>query len=150
MKYKHYFVVAGGGESDTSKLNAFDRALIDAGIAQCNLVPVSSILPEGAVKVEPLEIPAGSITHCVMARQDGVKGETVSAGIGWAQLDKYGIVAEDKGNTNGETTEHNLRGKIMEMSSARRMKPRDIRYKTATQTIKKQYGTVVAALIYVE
>ena len=70
MILKKYFVVTGAGVSRTSPLTAFDRALADAGISQCNLVQVSSILPEGAEQVEPADITPGSITFCVLARCD--------------------------------------------------------------------------------
>ena len=51
---KYFFVTGGTALSPVSTLNAFDEALMKAGIAQCNLVPVSSILPADAVEVEYL------------------------------------------------------------------------------------------------
>lgn len=150
MRYTRYFIVSGRGESDTSRLNGFDRALMDAGIAQCNLVHVSSILPENAVEIEPIDFPAGTITHCVLAREDGVKGETVSAGIGWAVLDDYGIVAEDSGNYDEETLERKLLDKLADMADARGMEARDMKTRVVSQTNEREYGTVLAALIYTQ
>lgn len=45
-------LVASIAYSDTSRLNAFDRALRNAGIQDCNLVKVSSVIPRGAVYVD--------------------------------------------------------------------------------------------------
>jgi len=39
-----FFMVAGKGDSEYA-LNAFDLALLDAGIGNLNLIKVSSILP---------------------------------------------------------------------------------------------------------
>jgi len=150
MAYRRYFVTTGKGESDTSKLNAFDRALMDAGIGQCNLVQVSSILPPNATETKPVEIPPGTITHCVLARRDGAQGDTISAGIAWAKLNNYGIVAEDNGPYDEQTTKQNLTQKITEMASARNQQPQNTKHKTAAQTVGKKHGTTIAALIYVE
>jgi len=46
---KEFFVTSAKATSPVSELNAFDLALKNAGIAQCNIVPVSSILPENMV-----------------------------------------------------------------------------------------------------
>jgi len=47
MVPKEFFVTSGKAFSATSELNAFDQALKNAGIAHCNLVQVTSILPKG-------------------------------------------------------------------------------------------------------
>jgi arginine decarboxylase len=150
MAYSRFFVVAGFGESDTSGLNAFDHALVDAGIAQLNLVPVSSIIPEDASETQPIDLPAAKITHCVIARCDCRQGETISAGIAWAQLEHYGIVAEDAGHHTQLKLQENLTHKIQEMAESRRQQPHEIKYKTKTKKVTKKHGTTIAALIYVE
>jgi len=76
-----FFVTSGKASSPTSILNAFDLALKKAGIAHCNLVPVSSILPQGCIQKEHIDIPTGAITHLVIARMDGIEGENIGAAI---------------------------------------------------------------------
>lgn len=44
----YFSLVKGEGRSATSELNAFDNALLDAGINDCNLVKISSVIPYGA------------------------------------------------------------------------------------------------------
>lgn len=61
-------VVTGTGTGST-ELSAFDAALRDAGVANFNLVRLSSVVP-----------------HCVYAEQRAsVPGEQAWAGVGWVQ-----------------------------------------------------------------
>jgi arginine decarboxylase len=156
MLFKNFFVVSGRGVSKTSSLMAFDKALAEAGISQCNLVSVSSILPSGAKAVKPVEIKPGSITFTVLARADGVQGEEVTAGVAWACCkcrgkETYGIVAEDHGNKSKGECERDLKVKIQEMAEVRKMTI--IKYDSKIVTIKEvpenSFGCAVAALIYV-
>ena len=54
---QRFFVTSGKAFSPISELNALDLALKNAGISQCNLVPVTSILPHGCVETEFIDIP---------------------------------------------------------------------------------------------
>lgn len=87
------------------RLKSFEEALRVAGIAQQNLVQVSSILPprckiisreKGLEKLIP-----GSICYCVMAREDTDEhGRLVAAGIGIAvpkDTNKWGYLSEVHG-----------------------------------------------------
>jgi arginine decarboxylase len=80
-------VIAFGSGSASTELNAFDEALLDAGIGNLNLVRVSSVLPIGAEVLElsrhAIELPSGCLVPAVYARvvtQD--VGTTVSSAIG--------------------------------------------------------------------
>lgn len=44
--------ITSGKSEGPTKLNAFDNALLDAGIGNVNLIPVSSIIPASAKIVE--------------------------------------------------------------------------------------------------
>jgi len=156
VKYKYFFVTSGKGLSITSPLNAFDNALVDAGIGQCNLVKVSSILPEGAKEITPYEISPGEITHCVLAMKKGKEGEVLSAGIGWAfGIDSknhkhYGVVAEKGESLPPQQLEKRLLIKLEEMGRVRGMKlgkPK-IRIASIPEVPPKHYGCVIVALIY--
>jgi arginine decarboxylase len=81
---KELFVTSGKATSPVSELNAFDLALKNAGMAQCNLVSVGCILPLGCRERKRKKITAGCITHAVIARMDGDEGTTIGAGIAWA------------------------------------------------------------------
>ena len=148
---KEFFVTSGKAISPVSQLNAFDHALKNAGIAQCNLVQVSSILPPECKEGKLREIPEGSIIHTVMARMDGPEGTTISAGIAWAweKNGKYGLVAEAHGHTDPKSLEATLEWKIREMAKTRGIEVRDINCRTEFLTVPlENYGCVIAALTY--
>jgi arginine decarboxylase len=95
------FLTKGVGR-DKYKLKSFEQALRQAGVAQQNLVQVSSILPskckvisrEKGVKL----LTPGSISFCVMARADtNEHGRLVASSIGVAipkDGDKWGYLSE--------------------------------------------------------
>ncbi|NLF39092.1 arginine decarboxylase, pyruvoyl-dependent [bacterium] len=93
------------------KLHSFEAALRDAGIAACNLVTVSSILPpeckiislkKGLKRLEP-----GAITFVVMARSEtNEPNRQIVSSVGLAQPSKgeqYGYLSEHHGY--GQTDE---------------------------------------------
>jgi len=151
---KNFFVTSGQATSPTSPLNAFDAALTKAKISQCNIVPVSSILPPDARQVENSEITPGAITFCVLARMDGDPGETIGAGVGWswgtaAEGTRYGIVAEAHGYKDKESIEKELKWKLQEMARLRNMTLTSMDFKAEYMEVPKgRYGSVVVALVY--
>jgi len=156
MVPKKFFVVSGVGVSKISQLNAFDRALSDAGIDQCNLVPVSSVIPADSKEIKVQEPEPGSITFCVMAREDGRGGKSISAGVSWANLvddgggKSFGIVAEHTGAYSEESLKHELSRRLSEMAESRSLGIGDVRYEIALVDVPEDlFGCVVAALIYV-
>jgi len=54
-----YFLAVGAGDG-TTPLVAFDRALLAAGVADVNLVKLSSIVPPMATRIPPLLLVAGA------------------------------------------------------------------------------------------
>ena len=149
---KEFFVTGGEAISPISQLNAFDRALKNAGIEQCNLVPVSSILPPTCKEREWKKIPAGSITYTVIARLDG-KGETmIAAGIAWAweKNMKYGLVVEANGHMDKKALKETLEWKIKEMARTREIEIDKIGYRTNVLSVPiENYGCVIAALVFI-
>jgi len=153
---KYFFITSGKAVNKISELNAFDEALMDAGIAQCNLVPVSSIIPSGAVEVEYVEITPGTITFCVLAKELGGPGEMISAGIAWGfGVDdrglRYGIVAEAHGHVNREELLKELKATLHRMAEARRMKlsKADYRVEVIERVPDGHYGCVLVAFVFV-
>ena len=95
------FLASGVGR-DKYQLKSFEQALRKAGVAQQNLVQVSSILPckckiisrdSGLKRLTP-----GAISHCVMARADtNEHGRLVASSIGVAvpkDRTKWGYLSE--------------------------------------------------------
>jgi len=93
------------------KLSSYELALRDAGIAQFNLVSVSSILPPGCGKVTKDKglsfLSPGEVVFCVMARNEtNEPNRLVSASVGCAMPsgeNQYGYLSEH--HPFGETQE---------------------------------------------
>ncbi|MDH4221365.1 MAG: pyruvoyl-dependent arginine decarboxylase [Candidatus Bathyarchaeota archaeon] len=148
---KEFFITSGKATSPVSELNAFDLALKKAGIAQCNLVPVSSILPPGCKERKWRKIAAGAITHAVIARMDGDEGTTIGAGIAWAWENdrKFGLVAEAHGYMDLKALRETLEWKIKEMAKIREIEIDKISYRTEVLRVPMDnYGCVIATLVY--
>ena len=88
---------AGNAEGLTP-LNAFDNALLAAGIGNINLVKISSILPPGVDLVSLPKIKLGAVVPTAYAAMTSeVPGEVVAAAVGWARPQdpkKNGVIME--------------------------------------------------------
>ncbi len=105
-----YFMVSGAAEGP-STLNAFDHALLDAGIGDTNLVRMSSILPPGVRRTCPRPLPPGALVPVAYARMlSGQAGETIAAAVAIA-------LPEDPAQP-GLIMEHHGAASLAEISSA--------------------------------
>lgn len=104
MVPKYVFFTRGVGKH-RHNLESFEAALRAAGIAQCNLVKVSSIYPPGCKilsrRAGLARLTPGQITYCVMAEtRTDEPNRLVSAGIGLAVPAKgtqFGYISEHHG-----------------------------------------------------
>ena len=84
-----------------SSLNAFDNALLAAGIGNVNLIKVSSIVPPEVAIVELPKIrPGALIPTAYAAITSETPGETLAAAVGYALPDdpaKNGVIMEFHG-----------------------------------------------------
>jgi len=151
MLPKEYFLTSGSGESDISPLNAFDLALTKAGIAHCNLVPVSSIIPVKAVEVKNVDIKPGSITFVVMAEAKGTEGERISAGVAYIRPKgaMHGLVVESSGRCSRGELEDVLIEELKEMCQTRNFEFNEPRTLIEELDVKMKYGSALAALVFV-
>jgi len=108
-------LVAGSGEG-SNPLNAFDRALLNAGVGNLNLIRISSIVPP-KVNIIPLpEIPIGSLVptaygYCI----SDVKGEVIAAAVSVAlpkDKELCGLIMEYE----GICTKREAENKVTEMA----------------------------------
>ncbi|MHA1754591.1 MAG: pyruvoyl-dependent arginine decarboxylase [Candidatus Odinarchaeia archaeon] len=154
MIAKSFFVVKGVGLSQKSKVNAFDAALINAGLENVNLINVSSIIPPDAKEDKPHRLKDGDMVYTVLSRIDGLPGEDISAGLiwGWAEsnLGKLGLVitAQQKNIDNGRL-DTQLIDKINEMAKNRGMRLIEYKIEKISLNIPKDYyGCAIVAFIY--
>ncbi|MEE9268203.1 MAG: pyruvoyl-dependent arginine decarboxylase [Thermoplasmata archaeon] len=146
-----FFVTGAGAVSPVSDLNAFDKALIGAGIGEQNLVSVSSVLPPGIREIDPKALPAGMITYAVLAQMRGNEGEMIAAGIAYAFRGDggHGYVAEGHMYGTREALTEILEWKIEEMARHREVEFGTIRYQIQDLSVPMDhYGACVAALVF--
>ncbi|WP_423792815.1 pyruvoyl-dependent arginine decarboxylase [Methanocaldococcus indicus] len=105
-------LVAGKGEGET-ELNAFDRALLDAGVGNVNLVKMSSIMPPKAELVEIPKLPMGALVPiaygCITSKEPG---ELIAAAVSVAfpkDEEKCGLIMEFSGKCSKKEAEERVR-----------------------------------------
>ncbi|MDD9819896.1 MAG: arginine decarboxylase, pyruvoyl-dependent [Nitrospira sp.] len=107
----HMFLTRGVG-THREKLASFEEALRSAGVAYCNLVSVSSILPPNC-KILPRKkgealLNPGEVTYCVMARNEtNERNRLISSSIGVA-------IPQGRHKTYGYLSEHHAYGETDE------------------------------------
>jgi len=111
-----FTLVAGHGEGGTP-LNAFDAALVEAGIGNLNLLRVSSILPPSTQLSRDLEIPPGSLTPTAYGFiTSSQPGQVIAAaiGVGIGNPDGYGVIMEFEGCCTKDEAEARVRMMVEE------------------------------------
>ncbi len=148
LEVRRLYLVAGKAEGPTP-LNAFDNALLEAGIGDVNLIKVSSIVPPQAdVRLEKPNLPKGALVPCVYAeRTSETPGEriAVALAVGLAE-DGFGVVMESEGVTAAEATEKAVR-MVEEAFRIRRLPLKRV-LQVAVEHQVVQCGSVVAACVY--
>ena len=108
---------AGHAEGGTT-LNAFDNALLAAGIGNINLLKVSSILPPEVPVVELPKIKPGALVPTAYAAVTSeTPGEIVAAAVGYAVPDdpaKNGVIMEFHGVASREEAERQIHAMLDE------------------------------------
>lgn len=116
-------VAPGVGQGPTG-LAAFDAALRSAGVANRNLIRLSSVIPPGSAVTKSDSIPApgewGDRLYCVYAEQRAIeRGHEAWAGIAWAQDESgRGLFVEHEG-ANRHAVETDLTNTLDAMCEAR-------------------------------
>jgi len=150
---RKFFVTSGSAVSTVSDLNAFDVALINAHLAEQNLVAVSSVIPDGAVATDITEMPRGMVTFCVLSQCRGTGGERVSAGIAYAyRKDGHGgYVAEGHLHGSAEALHKELAAKMKEMARIRGIELEEVSFRVESIQIPEgSYGCAVSSLVFTE
>jgi arginine decarboxylase len=141
-------VTAGHAEGGTS-LNAFDNALLAAGIGNINLIKVSSILPPDVPVIDlPKITPGALIPTAYAAVTSVVPGETIAAAVGYAIPDdpaKNGVIMEFHGHATREEAEDAIRAMLDEAFRVRGEPVREMKVLAVEHTVER-VGCAVAAM----
>lgn len=140
-------LVKGRGEGDTF-LTAFDRALLDAGIGDFNLIKVSSIVPPGARFTDLPDIPKGALVPTVYARiESAIPGEIISACVGAGISEEgLGLLYEFSHQGTAQAAEEIVRNMISEGMKMRGLNLKEIKIVSEEHRIEK-IGCVVCAAV---
>jgi arginine decarboxylase len=143
------WVVTGKGESNTSRMCAFDRALYDAGVGYCNLVLYSSKIPK-KIKWRDFrkELIPGQELKVALARSNGIEGQKITAGIGVAKTNDYSLITELSGTQFPKKIETEIRNQLKEMVDIASLKLKSIKTLISHLEVEKKYGCVVSLVIY--
>jgi len=139
---------AGKAEGATP-LNAFDNALLVAGIGNINLVRISSILPPGVELVALPRIKPGAIVPTAFSAQTSeVPGEVIAAAVGWATPEdptKNGVIMEFHDKATRDEAERMIVQMLEEAFRVRGERIREMRV-FATEHRVERTGCALAAV----
>lgn len=94
----------------STELAAFDNALVNAGVANFNLIYLSSVIPPGTTIITSDEQPRpkgewGDRLYVVIAqKRTSQRNQEAWSGVGWMQdpKTKQGLLVEHEGHNEGE------------------------------------------------
>ena len=146
---RKYILAKGSGNSEYG-LNAFDKALFASGIADYNLVKLSSILPANCLRVNAVDLPLGSFLHTAFARciQDR-QGVTISAAIAIAiPNDKSlpGVIMEASGEYDLGTADETVCAMVRIAIEVRGISEYHIEKESISMKTEDGFNCVVAAV----
>ncbi|MCS7002155.1 MAG: arginine decarboxylase, pyruvoyl-dependent [Dehalococcoidia bacterium] len=118
----YFWMTAGVAEGGTP-LNAFDNALLAAGIGNFNLIRVSSVLPAKVKQAHcrPTQFPEGSLMPTAyQVAESATPGEIIAACVGIGRTpDDYGLIFELAGAMTADEAEQIVRQQIQEAFARR-------------------------------
>ncbi|MBZ0263118.1 arginine decarboxylase, pyruvoyl-dependent [bacterium] len=147
---RRFFLSAGASEG-YSPLNAFDAALLNAGVGDVNLVKLSSILPPNCEQVDPFEHQPGALTPVAYASMNSsLTGEIIAGAVacGVPVDDKLpGVIMEYSARGSAENAEEIVREMVRQAFEIRNRELKDILSVSIEHKI-EQVGAVFAAVIF--
>jgi len=141
---------AGCAEGGTA-LNAFDNALLAAGLGNVNLIKVSSIVPPD-VDIVPLpQIKPGVLVPAAYAAiTSDVPGETIAAAVGYALPEdrtRAGVIMEYHDRSDRRAAEEMVRAMLAEAFTVRGERIRELRVVAAEHRVARVGCTLAAVAL---
>lgn len=106
------YTLASGSAEGTSKLGAFDNAILNAGVGNTNLIRLSSILPPRTQFKDKIIYKRGVLVPIAYGFiTSDVKGETIAAAVAAAVSveDGFGVIMEYSAITTAAKAEETVR-----------------------------------------
>jgi arginine decarboxylase len=154
-------VVAGAGTGKT-ELSSFDSALNNIGVANYNLIPLSSIIPPQSkvVKIDKYQTPESDFGHrlyCVKAEmRSSIPNQYIGAAVGWYQYhDNRGLFVEHEtvGNSHAEVEQsltELIQNSLNDLCDFRKVpfQKQNINYSLAITQVQSQPAAALVIAIY--
>lgn len=168
---RDYFMAFGKGQGNigesgnSCETGVFDIALRDAGIADFNIMQYTSVLPKESAEhkrraLKPL-FERGSVADCIMASMNGNRWDQITAGIGriWVKDAENGQIiggfaARFEGKAPARDAERILLDESLpgiysrQYGGDERYEPMYPTAKAISMRVTEQYGTVLAAIVF--
>jgi len=148
-----YFLASGASDGYTP-LNAFDAALIQAGIGNTNIVKMSSIVPPACKLIAPIPLPPGALVPAAYAALiSDVPGEIISAGIAVAlpeDENQNGLIMEYSAKGERRKIEEIVRNMAVEGMKLRGWKIKDLQTVVSEYQVKRIGATLAAVVLWGE
>jgi arginine decarboxylase len=142
-------LASGHGEGST-ELNAFDRALQDARVADINFLRVTSLMPPRARLIDLPPHPPGLLLPAVYSRMTSTRaGEGIAAAIGVGICrERYGVIMEYAGRGSGAEADAAVRKMVEEGLRIRGLQADEIVTAWAEHTVHRAGSAVAVALFW--
>lgn len=148
-----YCLVSGAAEGNT-RLNAFDNALLEAGVGDTNLMRMSSICPPGAKEVsrEEISLPGGGLIPLAYAHIDSQTPQmwiasAVAVGIP-EDPDLPGVIMEFEDHTRLEYVETIVKQMVVDAFEYRKRALKEIKVVGVEHQVEKCGATFAAAVLW--
>lgn len=144
-----FTLVAAAAEGDTP-LTAFDAALLAAGIGNCNLIRVSSVLPPSCRLVERLEIRPGMLLPTAYGAVTSAEpGRLIAAAIGvGVSEESWGLIMEYGGPGAREDAERTVEAMVREGFARRGLRLVELHVKAAEHRVRRVGCAFAAAALW--
>lgn len=143
-----FALVVGRSEGQTP-LTAFDGALLDAGVANVNLVKVSSILPPHARPLDRLTLPPGALVPIAYGRLVAAEpGRRIAAAVavGRGADDQFGMIMEHTAYGSADEVADTIRRMVEESFRMRGGRPREVLVRSVEHVVER-CGCVFAGCV---
>lgn len=143
------FKIVAGAAEGKHRLTAFDHALLKAGIANINLVRISSILPPGAQQDQDMVIAPGTLAPTAYgAICSDIPGTKISAAVGVGlSPDTFGVIMEFAGECGKDEAEAHITSMIREAFKLRELSLKEIRIKSTEHVVEKTASALAAVVL---
>lgn len=156
VKTPNVFCLVKGASEGRTRLNAFDNALLEAGVGDTNLMRMSSILPSGAGQreVENIELPKGGLIPLAYAAIDSTTpGRYISSAVavGIPEDDSEpGVIMEFEDHSRLSNVEEIVHQMVIDAFNYRNRRLKEIKSIGIEHKVKNCASTFAAAVLWYE